>query len=121
MPIYYSMKNTGALSVFVFTAVLSYAQNGSETRQVTTQSNGVVVHESAGNEGFTLPQTSETVVKVRTVEDWTLPECIDALQYIADKISTLGSSEEDMRARQLYTEQQLIVEKRRDALMGNQH
>jgi hypothetical protein len=119
MPIYYSMRNTGALSVFVFTAVLSYAQNGSETRHVTTQSNGVVVHESAGNEGFILPQTSET--KVRTIEDWTLPECIDALRHIADKMSTLGSSEEDMRTRQLYTEQQLIVEKRRDVLMANQH
>ena len=112
------MKNTGALSVFVFTAVLSYAQNGSETRQVTTQSNGVVVHESAGNEGFILSQTSGT--QVRTIEDWTLPECIDALQQLADKISALGSSEEDLRTLQSYTEQQLIIEKRRDVLMGNQ-
>lgn len=100
-------------------AVMSYAQNGSETRQVTTLSNGVVVHESAGNEGFILPETSET--RVRTVDDWTLPECIDALQVIAGKVSTLGSSEEDIRTKQLYTEQQLIIEKRRDVLMGNQH
>jgi hypothetical protein len=113
------MKNTCIFSVFVFVASSYYAQNGSETRQVTTQSNGVIVHVSAGNEGF-VPAAASSAQPVRSIDEWTLPECIDALRVIDEKIEQTGTSEQERPAREAYFQQKTLIEKRKAALMTNQ-
>ena len=120
-PIYYShsMKNTCILAVFVTIAAFSFAQNGSRTKQVSIQSNGVVVHQSAGNEGFTEPVYDQP--EIRTLEDWTLPECIDALRAIDEKIAILGNSEEDRSQLTQYQAQRVLVEQRRNMLLSQSH
>lgn len=114
------MKNTCIFSVFVFVASSYYAQNGSETRQVTTQSNGVIVHESAGNEGFVPVLTTSAVQQVRSIDEWTLAECIDALRVIDEKIEQTGTSEQERPSREAYFQQKTLIEKRKAALMTNQ-
>lgn len=120
-PIYYSqrMKNTCILAVFVTIAAFSFSQNGSRTKQVSIQSNGVVVHQSAGNEGFVEPVYTQS--EVRTLEDWTLPECIDALHAIDEKMALLGTSEEDRAQLAQYQAQRVLVEQRRNALISQTH
>lgn len=113
------MKNTCLFGVFVFMASSYYAQNGSETRQLTTQSNGVIVHESAGNEGFISTGVQSATRSVRSIDDWTLAECIDALRVIDEKIAHQGTSEQERPSREAYFQQKTLIEKRKTALMTN--
>jgi len=73
----------------------------------TTQlSNGVVVHQAQGVEGTTESKKQQPL-RVRTLQDWTLPECIDALVHTEMKLNE--ASEQD-RERYL-TEKARIVQR----------
>jgi hypothetical protein len=114
------MKNTCILTVFAAVTTLSFAQNGSPTKQVSIQSNGVVVHESAGNEGFVTPvykQPSE----IRTLDNWTLPECMDSIRAIDGKIAVLGNKEEDLAQKEQYLSQRVLVEQRKQYLIAQSY
>jgi hypothetical protein len=53
----------------------------------TTQlPNGVIVHQAHGVEGVVEPVKNEPV-KIRTFQDWTIPECIDALPFLEIKLN----------------------------------
>ena len=111
------MKNTTVFIVFVLTTGLSFAQGGQEIKQVSTQSNGVIVNESAGNEGFVVKVTPVSPV-IRTINDWTLPECIDALRAIDEKIMYLDNTVANEQRRLAYLDQKTLVEKRKELLMS---
>ena len=115
------MKKTYTLLAFAVLPCIFYAQQ--EQRQVSTQANGVIVNEAAGNEGFVQPAVQNTVQeqKIRTIDDWNLAECIEALDEIAVKTSMLSTSAEDEKRRASYigVTQQIIA--RRDYLMNPQH
>lgn len=110
------MKKACYLFAFLCLTTASFGQNTGQTKQVKTQSNGVVVHESAGNEGVYV--ASEPKVVVRTIQDWTLPECIDALNVIQEKLIMLEGSEEYETAKVAILEQQALIEARKQSLLS---
>ena len=81
--------------------------------QTTTTENGVVVHSATGTGSYEMPAIPLT--PVRTLEDWTLPECIEAISEIDDKIHVLDS--EDVERRAYYLSEKTRIEERRDFLM----
>lgn len=111
------MKKACYLLVFLCSATISFGQTSVETKQVKTQSNGVVVHESAGNEGFNASSQPQAVV-VRTIQDWTLPECIDALRVIQEKLIMLEGSAEYEASKATILEQQALIEARKQSLLS---
>lgn len=72
---------TGALSMSLFAL-----------KAQTTQSNGVVVNEAIGVEGKVLPLTNNQSIK-RSINDWNLAECIDALHFLELKINEVSAEE----------------------------
>ena len=98
-----------------FLPLFSFAQ------QVTTTENGVTVHRATGVEGIVSNPATVPANPARSFTDWTLPECIDALSAIEDKISTLGNTPEDLQKLQYYSEEKARIEERRDLLMTNTH
>lgn len=111
------MKKTCFLLLCLCSVSTSFGQNAGQAKQISTQSNGVIVHESAGNEGFyTSPESK--VVAVRTVQDWTLPECIDALTAIQEKLFMLEGSAEYETAKVAILEQQALIEARKQSLLS---
>lgn len=111
-----SMKKACYLFTFLCLTTASFGQNAGQTKEVKTQSNGVVVHESAGNEGLYV--ASKPQVIVRTIQDWTLPECIDALRVIQEKLIMLEGSEESKAHRDAILEQQALIEARKQSLLS---
>lgn len=101
-------------SLFAFSV---HAQNSSETKTVFTQSNGVVVQESSGVEGFV--QQTESKKHENPIDNWSLAVCIDALKDIEDKLSTFGNSTEDQESKRYYLEQKRLVEERKQTLLTN--
>lgn len=59
---------------------LCYSQ--SNTAQLP---NGVIIHQAHGVEGVVEPVKNEPV-KIRTVQDWNLSECMDALAHTEMKL-----------------------------------
>jgi len=112
------MKKTCALLVFAVLPGIFYAQQ--EQRQVSTQPNGVIVHESAGNEGFIQPEQQQGQ-KVRTISDWNLAECIDAIRAIDEKLLYLTDSAADQQRGAGYLAYKQQVTERKDYLMNSQH
>ncbi|HLP55829.1 MAG TPA: hypothetical protein VK151_12420 [Fluviicola sp.] len=111
------MKKTCYLLVFLCSATISFGQTSTETKQIKTQSNGVVVHESAGNEGFNAAPQPQAVV-VRTIQDWTLPECIDGLRIIQEKLILLEGTAEYETERIAILEYQALIEARKQSLLS---
>ena len=79
---------------------------GSSQTNTTQLPNGVVVHQAQGVEGLTEKKSEQPIV--RTMETWTLAECIDALPYLEIKLSE-ATNEED---KQRYQTQKVALEKR---------
>jgi hypothetical protein len=67
----------------------------------TTQPNGVVVHNATGV-ASTTPITEDVTRQPRTLADWNLAECIDAIPRIEDKIYLLGDSEQELKRKEDY-------------------
>jgi hypothetical protein len=73
----------------------------------TTQlPNGVVVHQAQGVESITAPVKNQPV-KIRSVEDWTLSECMDALPFLEIKLNEALPTD---RERYLH-EKELLVKR----------
>lgn len=96
------------ISGFLLYSVFSYSQTS------TTQPNGVIVHEAQGVEGS--QKQSEKVPNVRTINDWSLAECIDAEPYFYNKLTT-AASEDD---KKYYNAQVEMLRKRKAELMTPQ-
>ena len=94
------MKKTILLCITVL-PVIGHAQ--SNTTQLP---NGVVVHQAQGVESTTYPVNNQSV-KVRTVQDWTLSECIDALPFLEIKLNEASPVD---RERYLH-EKELLVKR----------
>ena len=86
------------MSGFLLLSVVSYSQT-------TTQSNGVIVHQAEGVEGTPEKKSEQPVI--RTMETWSLAECMEMLPYLESKIST--ATEED---KQRYMTQKVALDKR---------
>lgn len=78
---------------------------GSSQTNTTQLPNGVVVHQAEGVEGTPEKKSDQPVI--RTMETWTLAECMDMLPYLESKIST--ATEED---KQRYLAQKVALDKR---------
>lgn len=94
------MKKVFLLGIAILPAL---CQAQSNTKQLP---NGVVVHRAQGVESITEPVRNQSV-KVRTVQDWTLPECIDALPFLEIKLNEALPTD---RERYLY-EKELLVKR----------
>jgi hypothetical protein len=80
----------------------------------TTQlPNGVIVHQAQGVEKIPELQQNEPV-RVRTVLDWSLPECIDALAHTELKLA--GATEAD---RERYLAEKTRIIERINELKGS--
>lgn len=80
----------------------------------TTQlPNGVVVHQAQGVEGAQKLKVTEEV-RVRTMLDWTLPECIDALAHLEMKLNEAAPAD-----RTYYLEEKVKLTQRINELKGS--
>ena len=68
--------------------------------------NGVIVHQAQGVEGVVEPTKNEPA-KPRSVQEWSLAECIDALSFVMIKLNE--SSDAD---RERYLETKAQIEQR---------
>lgn len=82
------------------------------------QSNGVTVLESKGVEaGRNVPSFKPN--PVRTIDDWNLAECDEALRHIDAKITDLSPKDESYESALLYyRDQQAKINQRKYALNG---
>lgn len=81
----------------------------------TTQlPNGVIVHQAQGVEGA---QDSKKIepARIRTIQDWTLPQCIDALSFVMIKLNE-ASSESD---RERYLNEKAQINQRINELKSS--
>lgn len=69
----------------------SFAQEKSQLILVRTEPNGVQVYESVGNEGKA--ENIQVNTPVRSMNDWNLEECENALYFIRLKISSMKENE----------------------------
>ncbi|TSJ45611.1 hypothetical protein [Fluviicola chungangensis] len=92
-------------------AIHTFGHSQTNTTQLP---NGVVVHQAQGVEG-TPQATKQEPMHVRTLQDWTLPECIDALAHTEMK---LNEASEQERARYL-SEKGRIVQRINELKSGN--
>lgn len=79
--------------IFIGLFVCASHTLGHSQTNTTQLPNGVVVHQAQGVEGAQKPKVIEQV-PVRTIQDWTLPECIDALAYVEMKLNEAAPSEQ---------------------------
>ncbi|MNE38833.1 hypothetical protein D3C87_02940 [compost metagenome] len=80
----------------------------------TTQlPNGVIVHQAQGVEKTPESKTIEPV-RVRTIQDWNLPECIEALSHVSIKLNEAAPSE-----REYYLNEQARITQRINELKGS--
>lgn len=93
------MKRILLFGLFVY-ALHTSGHSQSNTTQLP---NGVIVHQAQGVEGIVEPVKNEPV-KPRTIQDWSLAECIDALAFVTIK---LNESPDADRARYLDTKAQI--------------
>jgi hypothetical protein len=82
------MKKMILLGIAVL-PVICHAQ--SNTTQLP---NGVIVHQAEGVEGAVKPVRNEPA-KARTIQDWNLPECTDALRYLEMKLENAEVSDRE--------------------------
>ncbi|MNK05552.1 hypothetical protein D3C87_234350 [compost metagenome] len=92
--------------IFLGLSVCALHTLGHAQSNTTQLPNGVIVHQAQGVEGAVEPKKTEPV-KVRTIQDWSLAECIDALPLLMMKMNE--SSEKD---RERYLETKVQIEQR---------
>lgn len=83
---------------------------GHSQSNTTQLPNGVIVHQAQGVEGV-IEQTKTEPVKVRTMQDWSLAECIDALPYLEMKLNEATDKD-----REYYLNEKELLLKRIDQL-----
>ncbi len=107
------MKNT-TLLVFCLLGIPCVFGQHETHKAVKQQSNGVVILESTGVQSASEPFKSNPV---RTIDDWTLPECEDALRYIDEKLKAVPLQDDNYeRIVSYYKEEQAKIEKRKQTL-----
>ncbi|MCC6700728.1 MAG: hypothetical protein IT221_04345 [Fluviicola sp.] len=92
------------LRILLITSTLFYFDN-SILAQTKTLENGVVVYEAIGNES-SISTSIETPTNQRSIQEWNLAECIEALRLIEEKCQMI-STEECLAYNQLRSEIQL--------------
>ncbi|WP_300665901.1 hypothetical protein [Fluviicola sp.] len=99
--------------IFIGLFVCASHTLGHSQTNTTQLPNGVVVHQAQGVEGAQKPKVIEQV-PVRTMQDWTLPECIDALTYVEMKLNEAASSQ-----REYYLNEKTRITQRINELKGS--
>lgn len=94
------------LRLLLITAILFCIHNSAHS-QTKTLENGVVVHEAIGNES-SISTSIETSSNQRSIQEWNLAECIEALRFIEEKCLVIPI-EECLAYNQLRTEIQLRI------------
>jgi len=103
--------------LFVSKAFFTFSQTQNSHILVRTESNGVQVYESVGNES--LSEISFTNIPVKTLSEWNLEECENALYYIGLKIEetiVFGANEFEF---QEYEAQKILIYERINSLSLN--
>jgi hypothetical protein len=85
-------------------SVFSYSQTS------VTQPNGVIVHQAQGVEAPLKSDPSQPIVK--TINEWSLAECLDAEPYFYNKLQNAATEEE----KNYYSDQVAILQKRKAEL-----
>ena len=93
------------------------SQTASQNQPVRIESNGVQVFEAIGNENTIITNEPLAVVS-KTINDWNLVECQDALYYIDLKIQLLKESGVDLDQMAFYEQQKNLINERKQFLMS---
>lgn len=110
------MKNKLLLIIFTTTiSCISIAQEKSELKLVRVESNGVQVYEASGNETF-VSNENEQISPTRTLNDWDVEECENALYYIGLKIEKMKENEGNEHLILEYEAQIVLINERLNSL-----
>jgi hypothetical protein len=90
-----------------FTFSLLVFNSSAQEPVLKTESNGVVVHQATGVEGIVLT-TTETPVQINSIDNWSIEQCEEVINYIKIK-SKEGCSKKESEA---YLEQLHMLEER---------
>lgn len=111
------MKNSITVLGLLLISGTSFSQTGKESnvRPVSTASNGVIISESAGVEGFVVTkETPKTTTRI-PVSEWSLETCDNALYYLEQKIANPEITEEE---RVSYRKQRTEIQLRKQQLQN---
>lgn len=75
-------------------SVCAIHTSGHSQSNTTQLPNGVIVHQAQGVEGVVEPAKTEPA-NVRTIQDWNLPECIEALAHTELKLAEASESDRE--------------------------
>lgn len=64
----------------------------SQSNTINKLPNGVVVHQAQGVEGVVETEKNDTL-NIRTMQDWNLAECMDALPHLEMKLNEAAGSD----------------------------
>ena len=89
-----------------------------ENQLVRIEPNGVQVYEAKGNENSSVINQNPVIVQ-KTINDWTLVECQDALYFIDLKIESIKESGVDLAQIAIYEEEKSEIVERKQFLISN--
>ena len=102
-------KNHLLILAFIGISFLSAAQEKSP-KSVRTEPNGVMVYEAQGNESVTPITILSNPTK--SMNDWSLEECENALYYIELKIQALKTAQNNAVSIKEYEAQKKLIQER---------
>ena len=105
------------LLLFISGCFAVSSQTVSKNKPVRIETNGVQVYEAIGNENSLIINEPLAVVS-KTINDWSLVECQDALYYIDLKIQLLKDSGVEFDQIDFYEQQKNLINERKLFLMS---
>jgi hypothetical protein len=97
--------------------VVVFSQNTAD-KPIRIQPNGVQVFGAKGNENPIEPQEKKIVIE-KSINDWSLVECQEALYFIDLKIEGLKESGVDLNQISVYEQQKMLINERKQILISN--
>lgn len=106
-------------SLFIFLILAggtfySAAQEKSSSKLVRTEANGIQVYEATGNE--TVVPNELVISPTRTINDWNMEECENALYFIDLKIEKMKENEGNENQILEYEAQKVLINERMNSL-----
>lgn len=112
------IKKYLSMIFFLMISFFVYSQENKQVHYLRTEQNGIQVYESTGVERNTLT-ASVVERKVKTIADWSLDDCDNALYFLGLKIESVKQEAGNQEQLQLYLKEKERIEERKNELTSN--